>query len=177
MKTIVWILGALVVGVGVGVGVWALLPLVYDREVHEGLEDIVPNKGAQPGVTAQPINPGVNPNAPVSTVATEPQVIKTGTFVGLEGHQAQGTAQLIKIGSAYYVRFSEDFRTTNGPDLVVHFGNNGVYASEAYLGDLKGNVGAQNYEVPVAINVNNYNEVWVWCRAFSVPFGKVVFSS
>ena len=45
---------------------------------------------------------------------------------------------------------------------------------EAFDDYLKGNIGGQNYEVPAGIDPLLYNEIWVWCRAFSVPFAKAV---
>jgi hypothetical protein len=40
------------------------------------------------------------------------------------------------------------------------------------LGRLKGNIGNQNYEVPVDIDLSKYNNVLIWCKAFSVLFGN-----
>ncbi len=126
---------------------WLIAPLFITKTVSEKMEDIVPP----------------------STLFT---VSKQGAFSGLAGHSAQGTAQLIQTNGKNYIRLEDDFRVTNGPDLFVYFGNNGSYVAEANLGALKGNVGGQNYEVPPTIDPTAYNEVWVWCRAFSVPFGK-----
>ncbi|MDZ4232060.1 MAG: DM13 domain-containing protein, partial [Candidatus Pacearchaeota archaeon] len=95
-----------------------------------------------------------------------------GRFVGLASHSGEGTASLVQSGGTTYIRFGDDFRVTNGPDLFVYLGKDGEYAPEARLGALKGNAGAQNYEVPAELDVNEYNEVWVWCRAFFVPFAK-----
>lgn len=98
--------------------------------------------------------------------------IARGEFMGLAGHQARGTAKLLKVGYKYIVRLEEDFKVTNGPDLFVHLGKNGEYDPKARLGNLKGNEGSQNYEIPANINPLNYNEIWVWCRSFNVAFGK-----
>lgn len=133
---------ALIIGVVV-VAYWLISPLFINKQVHE------------------------------ETVQNNPsQVVSAGTFSGLAGHSAQGAAKLIKTGSRYYIRFEDDFRVTNGPDLYVYLGKNGQYDSAARLGALKGNVGSQNYEVPDNLAVTNYSEVWVWCRSFSVAFGK-----
>lgn len=105
---------------------------------------------------------------------SEVQVIAQGIFAGLAGHNGEGTAKLLKIGEKYYIRLEDDFRVTNGPDLFVYFGKDGQYAASARLGALKGNEGGQNYEVPAEIDPSQYNEVWVWCRAFSVPFAKAI---
>jgi len=39
------------------------------------------------------------------------------------------------------------------------------------LGPLKGNVGDQNYDVPVGVDLAKYRAVSIWCRRFSVNFG------
>ncbi len=156
MKKILLVFLAIAV---VTVGYWLISPLFIERQVSESLSDIMP----------------VPEGSPTSSVdISEPQEISSGTFVSLVGHSAEGTARLLQIGDRYFVRFEDDFRVTNGPDLFVHFGKDDGYLAEARLGALKGNVGSQNYEVPAELNPEDYNEVWVWCRAFSVPFGKAV---
>ena len=43
------------------------------------------------------------------------------------------------------------------------------------LGRLKGNIGNQNYEIPIGIDLAKYNTdntVLVWCKAFSTLFGS-----
>lgn len=142
------------IGIGIvlalAIGYWLASPLWKTEKVSESLEEIM------------------TPSVATST----PEVIAKGTFSGLQAHSAEGEAKLIKSGDKYFVRFENNFKVTNGPDLFVYFGKNGQYAPEARLGALKGNVGGQNYEVPQGIDVSSYNEVWVWCRAFSVAFGK-----
>lgn len=149
-----------VLTVGAGVGYRLVSPLFLMKEVHEGVEEIT--KIAVP--------------AGMGSRMEEPQAVRTGKFIGADDfHKADGTARVLKIGDRYFVRFEDDFKVTNGPDLFVYFGKDGKYAATARLGRLKGNVGSQNYEVPAEINPLDYNEVWVWCRAFSVPFGHTRF--
>ena len=150
-KKIIFVFAAVTVA---AVGYWLISPLFIEKEVSEKLEDIMP----------------------VTEMAEKPRLeaVVSGTFTDLANHSAEGTATLVKIGNKYYVRLEDDFRVTNGPDLFVHFGKNGEYSAEARLGALKGNVGGQNYEVPAEINPLDYNEVWIWCRSFFVPFGKAV---
>lgn len=133
--------------VALGVAYWLISPLFISKEVSENLADITP---------------------------IAPETLVQGSFEGLANHNAEGTASLLKVDEKYYVHFGDNFKITNGPDLFVHFGKDGQYDNEARLAALKGNVGSQNYEVPAGINPNDYNEVWVWCRAFAVPFGKAV---
>lgn len=143
--------------VAVGVGYWLVSPLFIDKEISESIENIMMDQEGNPQQSATP-----------------PQYISTGTFVGLAGHNAKGTAKLIRTGDVYYIRFEDDFSVTNGPDLFVYLGKDGQYNPDARLESLKGNIGSQNYEIPGSIAVSDYNEVWVWCRAFSVPFGKAI---
>lgn len=158
MKTQTKVIIGTVAVVASGVGYWLLSPLFITKQVNESLEEISQNEES------------------TQSAEVQPETIAQGMFTGLAGHTGKGTATLVKVGEAYYVRLEEDFETTNGPDLFVHLGRNGEYSTEARLGSLKGNVGSQNYEVPDSIDVTKYNEVWVWCRAFSVPFAKAVFS-
>lgn len=107
--------------------------------------------------------------------SVESETLSQGTFTGFDKlHQSSGTARIIRTNGKTYVRFEDDFKTTNGPDLFVYLGNGNKYDADTSLGALKGNEGSQNYEIPATINLDNYLEVWVWCRAFSVPFGKAV---
>jgi len=146
MKKLLIVIGVIII---VGIGYWLISPFFIDKEVNESIEEIMKDN-----------------------VLVEPQELSSGTFVGLAGHNAKGTAKLIKAGDNYYVRFEDDFSVTNGPDLFVYLGKDGQYDSNARLAELKGNIGSQNYEIPGSIAVSDYNEVWVWCRAFSVAFGK-----
>ncbi len=98
-------------------------------------------------------------------------VLRSGSFIGVENHGAEGSAKIVSVGDKKYVRFEDNFNVTNGPDLFVYLGKDGKYDSSANLGALKGNIGSQNYEIPAGIDLSKYNEVWVWCRAFGVGFG------
>lgn len=141
------LIGLVVLAV-LGVGYWLISPLFIKTVSDESLKDL-PNEAAQS------------------------LVVSRGEFTdGEPGHHAKGEAVLLRLeDGSYAVRFEDDFEVTNGPDLFVYLGNDGEYDSEAKLGALKGSVGGQNYIVPNSIDVGQYNEVWVWCRAFGVKFG------
>ncbi|MDP3999197.1 MAG: DM13 domain-containing protein [bacterium] len=162
-KKIILVLVAVAAAV---IGYWLISPLFIEKEVSEKLEDIMPVSSEAPNQET--------PMPASQVLESQLKIVSSGTFTGLANHSAEGTATLVKIGDKYYVRLEDDFRVTNGPDLFVHFGKNGKYSADARLGALKGNVGGQNYEVPAEINPLDYNEVWIWCRSFFVPFGKAV---
>ena len=147
MKKLFIVAGLLVF---VGVAWWLGSPLFISKTVNEGLDEIM------------------------ATENEDALIISSGIFIGLAGHHGEGTARLIKSEEKHYVRFDEDFNVTNGPDLFVYLGKDGQYDPAAKLDSLKGNIGSQNYEIPAGINVSDYNEVWVWCRAFRVPFAKAL---
>lgn len=103
------------------------------------------------------------------------KVIKQGQFAGFDKiHTGSGTASVISIGDKNYIRFEKDFVVANGPDLYVGLGQNGSYIKGSELSVLKGNVGSQNYELPEGVSPE---EVWIWCKAFSVPFAKAVLNN
>lgn len=159
----------LLIGGVIGIGVaWYLgSPLFITNRVSEALP--TPSQIEE----SSRIPEGVATVTPLSSPSIE--TLGEGTFTGFDKlHQASGTARLITTNGKTYVRFEEDFTVTNGPDLFVYLGSNNKYDASANLGRLKGNEGSQNYEIPSGINVDEYSEVWVWCRAFSVSFGKAV---
>lgn len=103
------------------------------------------------------------------------QLVANGSFSGFDKiHYGSGTASLIKDETGYILRFEEDFNVANGPDLYVGLGKDGRYIKGSEIAKLKGNKGSQNYILPKDFNMDTTNEIWVWCKAFSVPFAKAV---
>lgn len=144
----------LLVVVAAGLGYWLISPLFLDTRVAEEFPET---------------------RTTTDDVATQPQVVATGTFSGFDAiHRGSGDVSIIRTEQGYVVRLEENFEVSNGPDLFVGLGKDGEYREEAQLEALKGNIGSQNYVVPDDIDVEEYNEVWIWCRAFSVPFAKAV---
>jgi hypothetical protein len=103
----------------------------------------------------------------------EPVLVATGSFVGFDRiHYGSGNVGLIETTVGYIIRFEEDFNVANGPDLFVGFGRDGSYIKGSEIGRLKGNIGSQNYSVPENIDIENFNEIWIWCRVFSTGFAR-----
>lgn len=150
---------------------WLMSPLFINKKVSED----VPSQGN--------VNSGANNNINTSNGETnsngnesQAEYLASGNFEGQAGHRGAGTASLITVGDKYYIRMEEDFDIINGPDLFVHLGRNEQYDPNVNLGALKGNIGSQNYEVSDSEILKTHNEVWVWCRAFSVPFARAVLN-
>jgi len=98
-----------------------------------------------------------------------------GRFRGL-AHGASGAALLIEVGGRRYLRF-EDLNVDNGPDLKVYLSPEPSSADEGAfddgivsLGDLKGNIGDQNYEIPRDVDLERFRSAVVWCERFGVGF-------
>ena len=105
----------------------------------------------------------------------EPRTLRSGPFRGL-AHGASGTALLIDVDGKRYLRF-EDLDVSNGPDLKVYLSPaRASSAAGAFddaivdLGELKGNVGDQNYEVPAGVDLDRFRSAVVWCKRFGVGF-------
>jgi len=105
------------------------------------------------------------------------ETLVSGDFVD-HGHPTGGQAVVLTDGSDQrFLRF-ENFATDNGPDLNVYLvngsadGDRGTYDDDFIdLGDLKGNIGPQNYEIPADVDLSIYDTVVIWCVRFSVSFG------
>lgn len=104
--------------------------------------------------------------------------LASGTFSSLE-HTTSGKAVLMRLPDGKRVLRLEDLKTSNGPELRVYLSSIPaqddwfVYDDGPFvdLGDLKGNVGSSNYELPSDIDDSKYRSAVVWCRRFSVGFG------
>jgi len=108
--------------------------------------------------------------------ATSIRTLSAATFRSYE-HSTSGRARVIATaGGRRYIRF-EDFETSNGPALKVYLSaapasGPGDEFDDRFvdLGDLKGNIGSQNYAIPGQVRLDAYRSVVVWCKRFSVPF-------
>ena len=105
------------------------------------------------------------------------RVAAVGSFIS-RSHPSSGTAAVLTDGTQTFLRFDDDFATDNGPDLNVYLSAAGPNDSVGELGsdfidlgDMKGNIGAQNYEVPAGTDLGRYRTVVIWCVRFSVAFG------
>ena len=97
-----------------------------------------------------------------------------GTFIGVgDGiHDAQGNAFTIPLEDGSNVLRLENFQSTNGPDLFVYLSTDKKASEFISLGELKANKGNQNYQIPENTNLEKYDKVLIWCKAFGVLFGS-----
>jgi hypothetical protein len=108
---------------------------------------------------------------------SEPAEIVTvvsGNFGGTSRYDVEGDALVLNDGTEQRFLRLENFVSDNGPDLKVYL----RAADDSYvdLGDLKGNIGDQNYEIPVDVNLSQFDTVQIWCERFGVLFGDAVLA-
>ena len=117
------------------------------------------------------------PGAASGDGGAAPELWASGSFRdGDRFHQGSGSAKLYRTDNQGHLLRFEDFRVTNGPALHVLLATNllptnrhdlGEYLD---LGDLKGNVGDQNYQIPAATDLSSYASVVIYCKPFHVVF-------
>jgi hypothetical protein len=166
-------------------GVFGVHTLFIDEEVNDanpfetalvGSEEASDDPAsARPTTTIEA--PGSDLQDVESTPApAAPEVVTVTAGVFVDGdHPTSGTAATITDGTLTFLRF-EDFATDNGPDLNVYLRASADPDDVVDLGDLRGNIGDQNYELPADIDLGRYDVVDIWCVRFGVSFGSAALS-
>ncbi|WP_420348889.1 DM13 domain-containing protein [Pelagibius sp.] len=107
------------------------------------------------------------------------RILARGTFSDADAaHRGRGTATIFEGTDGRHTLRLSDFEVTNGPDLEVWLvaaenvtASSDVTGSEwLALGQLKGNIGDQNYDIPAGTDLSKYNSVVIWCEQFGVLF-------
>jgi hypothetical protein len=105
------------------------------------------------------------------------KVLAKGEFHNAD-KAGKGTATIYQLADGKRVLRLSNFSVDNGPDLHVRL----IAADDARdtasvaktdhveLGQLKGNQGSQNYDVPGNVDLSRYKVLSIWCNRFSVNF-------
>ena len=105
-------------------------------------------------------------------------VLATGTFSGID-HSAEGKARIVRLTSGEHRLVFTEFDVERAPDLRVYLaedevsGDIGPYRE---LSKLKGNVGDQYYKLPKSIDLDRYQHVVIWCKAFDVGVAQAALA-
>jgi hypothetical protein len=122
---------------------------------------------------------------PMPDMPNGPSILASGQFVDADSaHKGSGDAKLYTLESGQHLLRLENFRTTNGPDLVVYLSRhpNPISATDVHnaefvtLGKLKGNVGNQNYPLPSGTQATEFHSVVIWCELFGVLFSPAALT-
>jgi hypothetical protein len=149
------------------------------ERVEKGQQMSTEEKNAILKGAAQANGNTVNENITIEAAATTTSgntPLLTGEFIGVNDgiHNAEGVAKVIPLddGASSMILRLENFDATNGPDLYVYLATDNSASDFVNLGRLKGNIGNQNYDIPIGIDLSRYDSVLIWCQAFSVLFGS-----
>lgn len=104
--------------------------------------------------------------------------LPSGEFVR-KSKRIRGSWDVIERDGRTYIRFGEDFRTTNGPDLKIFLSPSSVadvtgrtaVNGSINIGELQSTRGAQEYLVPEGVDLNDFGSVLVHCEEFAVLWG------
>ena len=106
------------------------------------------------------------------TLASAEQAAATGSFTGANDHITTGDVSIIKTaGGGAVVILDTNFSLDGAPEPSVGFGKDGEYVKASDLGELGELNGLQVFVVPASVNVDDFNEVYIWCDQFDVSLG------
>ncbi|RPD97745.1 hypothetical protein EGM88_08120 [Aureibaculum marinum] len=97
----------------------------------------------------------------------EETIVSKGSFVS-GAHVTSGNVAVSSDGKQ--LNFT-NFKTDNGPKLLVYLTTNVGSSDFVSLGDLKGIQGNYTYAIPSNTDISKYKIVDIWCVDFSVSFG------
>ena len=164
MKKTAWIMILVALIIVIPIAWYLASPLFLDTVVNEDLPNLQNNNNAN-------VNQDITNNEEIPEEQAENTILYEGSFMNADSfHKVEGQAKIIESEGTKYIRF-ENFQSTNGPDLKVYLATDTSANTYVSLGDLKGNIGNQNYEIPEDANLNTYDNVLIWCEQFSVLFG------
>ena len=114
------------------------------------------------------------PKKPKKPAPKQPIEVASGNFEDAEEGTASGHAALVQLPDQSLKVTITDLDVAPGPDLRVYLvpGNGKDVSHKLDLGGLKGNKGDQQYSVPRGTDTGAFQTVVVYCRAFSVAFGR-----
>lgn len=104
--------------------------------------------------------PKPKPSGPVS--------IAKGGFVGVDGHDGSGKAEVVKDGNDRTLTFT-GFDVDPGPQIEVYLTPDvGDVSDRIELGGLKGTKGDQQYSIPKSADLGRYDSIVLYCTPFTV---------
>ena len=200
------IIGVIIIGlVGVGVTFPLWRPLIFDDVVDEAFPEFstaeqtafenLPEEEQQMYIEMKDSDPEMALGMARARLETdtettedmpdEPVMLAAGNFIEIDRiHSGEGTATIYQLPDGSRILRFEDFRVTNGPDLHVILSTgvdprNRTDLGDDYidLGQLKGNVGNQNYEIPDDVDLEAIQSVVIYCQPFHVVFSTATLDA
>jgi len=94
------------------------------------------------------------------------------------GHDARGTAAVVRTGDGRRVLTLRNFAIDPGPQVRVWLvpraakGDGAIDNDRKDLGKLKGNRGNQQYRIPAGVDLRRYSSVIFWCVPFTQTLAR-----
>ncbi|MFQ6031220.1 MAG: DM13 domain-containing protein [Dehalococcoidia bacterium] len=173
----------------IGVAWWLLSPLLTDTTVDEEFP-FAANAVVPPDMTMAQVNEIMAKEREVNEEVTEamppnmaapatPTLLQKGEFRDADRfHKGSGLAEIFQGPDGSHLLRLENFSVTSGPALHVLLTPHANPESQedvktpgwVDLGDLKGNMGNQNYPIPDDVEVGAQGSVVIYCMPFHVIF-------
>ena len=183
--------GIVVILIGFAALWYLISPLFISTQVNEALppsaqaviaKEPPAMRTAVADQTMHPMNEAMPAATPATGQDSTPMLIKQASFYNVV-HEGKGKAEVFRLPDGTMILRLEDFQVLNGPDLHVYLVPADTIAPNigqdvpgyVDLGKLKGNQGAQNYNIPASTAVANFRSVVIWCQPFKVPFIAATF--
>jgi len=185
-KQVIFGIGAVVLAIpALALAYWLISPYFIDDEVDEdfiySVQAEIPDDMTQADAEATMVSAAegddkeMNDDMPAEeNVAVQ---LSMGTFIEIDAvHKGEGSATIFELPDGTNLLRFENFRVTNGPDLHVYLSTSDSVTDAIDLGQLKGNVGNQNYEIPADFDVSSAQTVIIYCVPFSVVFSTAALA-
>ena len=106
--------------------------------------------------------------------ASEETVLASGEWTK-KSYRSKGGWSIVQRGDKRYVVLDDGFSTRNAPDLKIFLSPseggalNGRNATDGavLISPLSSNKGAQEYEIPADVNLDDFASIIIHCQAFS----------
>jgi hypothetical protein len=136
-----------------------------------------PDSAAEPPVPEEEMEDDMEEPVQTPGAVSYPLTLGGGAFIDL-AHTGSGDVSIIELEDGTRILRFENLDVLNGPDLRVILSpsslvdDDGAYDDGDFLdlGELKGNKGNQNYEIPPEFDLDDFATVAIWCRRFNVSF-------
>ena len=189
MKTRNWLI-LLGILIAIPVGWYLISPLFINKTVDEEFPTVQATEAMEKGdegmsdeVIAEATKAMEEAMAEPTEEMTDPMpkaemtILFKGEFYNI-AHEGVGSATIYQLADGSRILRFENFEVLNGPDLHVYLAPQdpvldtvGVELEGSIdLGELKGNIGDQNYELPTELDLSQFHSVIIWCQPFRVPF-------
>jgi len=94
-------------------------------------------------------------------------------------YKIKGSWTITQVDGKNVLKFGDDFKTKNGPDLKIFLSKKNVadlkknpeFIAPINLGLIDSNKGAQEYILPDDINLDDYESILIHCEAYNILWG------